>query len=253
MRVALTTAVTVSGVGSVVGESCDARDAVALAAELDPDLVVLDVQLSHGDTGITVCRDIKARAAAPRVLVYTATSSSSDVAACFLSGADGFIHKTAPYGELVDGLRAVARGEVVRWLGPGLRPIPASTTCRRRSSLRASSRCSPSCCSATRTRRSRASSSSATRRRRITSQACCASSAQAVARTYSAPPPEVQTTSSPAGGLGRDERCTQTATPIAASVSAHAHELATSAFCSGHAHHAISCWALTPSSGAGSA
>jgi DNA-binding NarL/FixJ family response regulator len=119
MRVALSTAVTVSGVGTVVGEVGDARSAAASARELGPDLIVLDVQLSSGDTGITVCRDIKALPAAPRVLVYTATCSSSDVAACFLSGADGFIHKTAPYAELIDGLRAVARGDVVRWLGPG--------------------------------------------------------------------------------------------------------------------------------------
>jgi DNA-binding NarL/FixJ family response regulator len=119
MRVALSTAVTVSGVGTVVGEVGDAKSAAASARELHPDLVVLDVQLASGDTGITVCRDIKALPAAPRVLVYSATSSSSDVAACFLSGADGFIHKTAPYAELIDGLRAVARGDVVRWLGPG--------------------------------------------------------------------------------------------------------------------------------------
>ncbi|MDQ3850213.1 MAG: response regulator transcription factor [Actinomycetota bacterium] len=117
MRVALSTAVTVSGTGSVVGESGDGAEAVALAKDLDPDLVVLDVLLSSGGTGFAVCRSLKALPAAPRVLFYSVSNTSSDVAACFLSGADGFIHKTAPYGELVEGLRAVARGEAVRWVG----------------------------------------------------------------------------------------------------------------------------------------
>ena len=100
----------------VVGEASNAADCIRLAGELRPDVVLLDLRLGE-DSGIEVCREIKALPDAPRVLVFTAHTGVEDVAAATLAGADGYLHKGVTGEELIDAVgRTHAGGRV--WLLP---------------------------------------------------------------------------------------------------------------------------------------
>ena len=115
----------------VVGEAASVVDAVRLAAELRPDLVLLDLRLG-GDSGIEVCREIKALPDVPRVLVFTAHIGAEDVAAATLAGADGYLHKGVAGEELLDAVERTHRGERI-WLLPAANEEEAATRLKRTS------------------------------------------------------------------------------------------------------------------------
>ncbi len=100
----------------VVGEAENAGDAVRLAGELRPDVVLLDLRLGE-ESGIEACREIKALSDAPRVLVFTAHASVEDVAGATLAGADGYLHKGVAGEELLGAIQRVYAGGRV-WLLP---------------------------------------------------------------------------------------------------------------------------------------
>jgi len=101
----------------IVGEAGNAADAVRLAEDLRPDLVLLDLRLGEG-SGIEVCREIKALSGgSPRVLVFTAHTSVEDVAGATLAGADGYLHKGVKGEELLEAVRRTRAGGRV-WLLP---------------------------------------------------------------------------------------------------------------------------------------
>ena len=125
-----------SGDIRVVAEASDGVEAVALVAEHQPDVAVLDVQMP-GVTGIEATRLIKAENPAVRVLVLTAYDDDPYIFALLQAGASGYILKTADSRELVRAVRAVFRGEsaldpavaqrVVQQLTTG-RPLGAQAT-----------------------------------------------------------------------------------------------------------------------------
>lgn len=100
----------------VVGEAENATDAVWLVQDLRPDLVLLDLRLGE-DSGIEVCREIKALPGAPRVLVFTAHASVEDIAGATLAGADGYLHKGVAGDKILDAVRRTHAGQRV-WLLP---------------------------------------------------------------------------------------------------------------------------------------
>ncbi|MDX6380069.1 MAG: hypothetical protein QOI57_1093 [Rubrobacteraceae bacterium] len=100
----------------VVGEAENATDAVWLVQDLRPDLVLLDLRLGE-DSGIEVCREIKALPGAPRVLVFTAHASVEDIAEATLAGADGYLHKGVAGDKILDAVRRTHAGQRV-WLLP---------------------------------------------------------------------------------------------------------------------------------------
>jgi two-component system response regulator DevR len=100
----------------VVGEAENATDAVWLVQDLRPDLVLLDLRLGK-DSGIEVCREIKALPGAPRVLVFTAHASVEDIAGATLAGADGYLHKGVAGDKILDAVRRTHAGQRV-WLLP---------------------------------------------------------------------------------------------------------------------------------------
>ena len=116
----------------VVGEAEDAAGALRLVAELRPDLVLLDLRLGE-DSGIEVCREIKALPEAPRVLVFSAHSSVEDVAGATLAGADGYLHKGVGGEELIDAVRRTVAGGRV-WLLPSENEEEAAARIREASS-----------------------------------------------------------------------------------------------------------------------
>ena len=98
---------------AVVGRAGDGRQAVELAAELAPDVVVMDVRMPVMD-GIEATRQITAgRDAAPRVLILTTFDLDEYVFDALLAGASGFALKSRPLDELLNAIRVVAEGEAL--------------------------------------------------------------------------------------------------------------------------------------------
>ena len=101
----------------VVGEAGDGRAAVALAHELQPDVLVMDIRMPVLD-GISATRELTSSGSATRVLVLTTYDLDRYVYDALRAGATGFLLKATPPDRLVEGIRAVAAGESL--LGPSL-------------------------------------------------------------------------------------------------------------------------------------
>jgi DNA-binding NarL/FixJ family response regulator len=94
----------------VAGEAGNGRDGVRLAAQLQPDVVLLDV-LMPGLDGIDACRQIKSARPDTRVLMLTSHTAAQAVEAAVLAGASGYLLKNGGREDLLRGIRAVAQGE----------------------------------------------------------------------------------------------------------------------------------------------
>lgn len=94
----------------VVGEAADGGEAVALARDLAPDVVLTDVRMPNID-GIEATRRITDECEhAPRVLVLTTFDLDHYVYEALRAGASGFLLKDAPEEQLVSGIKIVADG-----------------------------------------------------------------------------------------------------------------------------------------------
>jgi len=94
----------------VVGTAADGRDAVALAAETGPDVVLMDLSMPSLD-GVAATRQIVARDPTSRVVVLTSFSEVGRIFEALDAGAIGYLLKDSQTDELVSGIRAAARGE----------------------------------------------------------------------------------------------------------------------------------------------
>ncbi len=95
-----------------VGEAVDGYEAVRLATEIQPDLVLMDIQMP-GLNGIEATRRIVAASPEIRVLVLTMFEDDSSVFAAMRAGARGYLLKGAKYDEVLRAVRAVSSGEAI--------------------------------------------------------------------------------------------------------------------------------------------
>ena len=96
----------------VVGEADEGTAAVALAIELAPDVVIMDVRMP-GTDGIAATARIAQRAPGVRVLIVTTFDLDEYAFAGLRAGASGFLLKNAPPAELVRAIRTVAAGDAI--------------------------------------------------------------------------------------------------------------------------------------------
>jgi len=101
----------------VVGEAVNGQDAIASAAELRPDVILMDVRMPVLD-GLQATRQITAMDDHPRILVLTTFDLDDYVYEALRAGASGFLLKDASAGELAAAVRVVASGDGL--LAPGV-------------------------------------------------------------------------------------------------------------------------------------
>ena len=119
----------------IVGQGASADEAIRLAAELLPDLILLDIHMPGG--GLHAARTITTTCPVTRIVMLTVSEEEEDLLAALKAGARGYVLKGVPARELIRVVRAVSAGEsyvtpalaagLLRELTgaePGARPAP---------------------------------------------------------------------------------------------------------------------------------
>ena len=101
----------------VVGEAATGDEAIARAQELDPDVVLMDINMP-GVKGIEAARRILQHDAQTGVVMVTMLEDDASVFAAMRAGARGYVLKGAHHDEMLHAIRAVARGQAL--FGPGI-------------------------------------------------------------------------------------------------------------------------------------
>lgn len=101
----------------VVGEASDAGDALRLAQQHLPDIVLLDITMGGGG-GIRAARDIAVAVPAAKIVMLTASEDEDDLLAAMKAGAKGYVLKGASAADLRGVIRTVHSGEV--YVAPAL-------------------------------------------------------------------------------------------------------------------------------------
>jgi DNA-binding NarL/FixJ family response regulator len=94
----------------VVAEADSAMDAYGAFKAHSPDVVVMDISMP-GASGLEAIRNIRARDATARILVFSMHGEAMQVKAAFNAGASGYVTKSSEPAVLLRAIRAVARGE----------------------------------------------------------------------------------------------------------------------------------------------
>lgn len=120
----------------VVAEASDGDEAVRLAAQTRPDVVLMDLRRPSVDGVTATARIVAARGESfpPRVLILTTYESDDQILAAIEAGASGYLLKAAPREEIIAGIRSVLAGQTA--LSPAVaarlvermrRPDPAAS------------------------------------------------------------------------------------------------------------------------------
>lgn len=94
----------------VVGEAANGAETLSLAAQLDPDVVVLDISMP-GESGLKLAAQLRAGTPERRVLILSMHDNAEYVLESVRAGANGYLLKDTAATELRSAIRAVCRGE----------------------------------------------------------------------------------------------------------------------------------------------
>lgn len=94
----------------VVSEAGDGEEAVRLAAELHPDVVIMDVMMPH-TSGIDACPRIREAVPHTRFIMLTMSDDESDLFDALKAGATGYLLKAISVTELAEAVRAIVKGD----------------------------------------------------------------------------------------------------------------------------------------------
>lgn len=97
----------------VVGEAGTGEDAVRLTGELRPDVVLCDLRLGEGMTGIEATEALRRLDPAPAVLILTTFDRDAELLGAITAGAAGYLLKDVPPEQIVDGIVRAAAGQAV--------------------------------------------------------------------------------------------------------------------------------------------
>lgn len=95
---------------TVVGEASGQEEAVAMAEELEPDIVLMDIRLAGG-SGIEACQQIKDKLPQTKVLMLTSFAEDELLFAAIRAGATGYLLKQIAGGNVIRAIEGAARGE----------------------------------------------------------------------------------------------------------------------------------------------
>lgn len=109
---------------TVVGEAGDGIQGVKLAEELDPDLILLDLNMP-GMNGFETLDQLRLRSLSGRIVVFSVSNYSDDLITALKRGADGYLLKDMEPEELLTALKQAAAGKMV--VSPTLTPILAQS------------------------------------------------------------------------------------------------------------------------------
>jgi two-component system response regulator DevR len=102
----------------IVAEAGSAADAIQLCGVHQPDVVIMDIRMPPGGTGIDACRTIVERWPQTQVIMLTSFANDELIADAIQAGAVGYVLKQVGTGELVRALDAVRQGAAL--LDPGI-------------------------------------------------------------------------------------------------------------------------------------
>ena len=94
----------------IVGEAADGDEALTLAAQTSPDVILMDVRMPHLDGLEATRRIVRGREDGPRVLILTTFDLDAYVYEALQSGASGFVLKDIQPEKLVDAIHVIAEG-----------------------------------------------------------------------------------------------------------------------------------------------
>ncbi|MCY1411788.1 Nitrate/nitrite response regulator protein NarL [compost metagenome] len=107
---------------SVVGEAGSGEEALKLSAELDPDMILLDLNMK-GMNGLDTLRALRENGVDARIVVFTVSDDKSDVISVLRAGADGYLLKDMEPERLLEHIRQAATGQLT--LSPQLSQVLA--------------------------------------------------------------------------------------------------------------------------------
>lgn len=94
----------------VVGEAAEGDEAIGLAVELLPDVVLMDLSMPHGKDGLATTKELKKLLPDTAFLILTMHDDEGYLFRAIHAGASGYILKSAPHEELLSAIRSVAAG-----------------------------------------------------------------------------------------------------------------------------------------------
>ena len=95
---------------SVVGEAVDGLDGIERVRELAPDVVLMDIRMPRM-SGLEATEELHRRPDPPHVIVLTTFDADDHVVGALAAGADGFLLKDTPPGQILAAIRTVADGD----------------------------------------------------------------------------------------------------------------------------------------------